>query len=375
MNVVVELGLLALLIGLSALYSGSETGFYSVSSVQVDLDAKSGSRRAGLMRWLLRDEAALLITILIGNNLALELATHVGESFLADAFGLTDAGTTALVVTLVLTPTVFLFGEALPKDLFRQRPHALTGLAAPIVALSRIAFWPLERALRLLTAGLERLLGLSSDVVVPVAGGRDAVMGFLAEGRRHGVLSERAERLAGNALRLKVVSVETAMVAWDEAHWLQEGMSNGELFAAVRSSRFSRIPVVRWDGQAAPEAVGYIHQLEVLHLWSGDPEEVPEDIMGRLRPLPSMDRDTSVERALSEFHASGRRIAVVVGSSGSRPGMADDPSGAAGHREGQQKGQNGGESPSDGPEEVPKVLLGLLSVNDLLARISDEVVA
>ncbi len=307
-------------------------------------------------------------------------------------------------MTLVLTPIVFLFGEALPKDVFRQRPHALTGIAAPVVALSRLAFWPLERGLRLLTAGLERILGLSSDVVVPVAGGRDAVMGFLSEGRRHGVLSERAERLAGNALRLRVVSVEAAMVPWDEAEWLRDDMTNAELFAAVRKSRYSRIPVVREGAPGAPEVLGYIHQLEILHLWSGEPGEVPDDILGRLRPLLRMDNDTSVERALSEFHASGRRIAVVVGApaasgeapspgnldpgmaprpgeSGSRPEPASDPAkGPArapeAHSGAPSEAQQGQPAPGPGATEgTPEVLLGLLSVNDLLARISDEVVA
>ena len=66
------------------------------------------------MRWLLGNEAALLVTILIGNNLALELAT-VGEALIADIAGLTELGALALAVALTLTPLVFLFGEALPR--------------------------------------------------------------------------------------------------------------------------------------------------------------------------------------------------------------------------------------------------------------------
>ena len=104
MNLLIESSLLLLLVGLSAAYSGSETGFYSLSSVQVDIDARSGKWRAVLMRWLLRNESALLITILIGNNLALELATHVAESMAVELLGSDDPATMALVVTAALTP-------------------------------------------------------------------------------------------------------------------------------------------------------------------------------------------------------------------------------------------------------------------------------
>ena len=349
MNIALELAALALLIGFSALYSGSEIGFYRVSSVQVDLDARGGSRRAVIMRWLLGNEAALLVTILIGNNLALELATHVGEALIADIAGLTEPGALALAVTLTLTPLVFLFGEALPKDVFRQRPHALTGLAAPLIALSRIVFWPLERVLRLVTLFLERALGLGSEVVAPRAAGKEAVLGFLAEGRRHGVLSERAEQLASNALRLRGVAVEAAMVPWADAEVLQQGRSADALLEDLVGAHHSRLPVLREGAGETPapeDVLGYVHQLEVLHDLSRDEAAPPPDVLARIRPLPRFERGVSVERALGEFHASGRRIALVVEAEG----------------EGEAAG-------------APGRLLGLVSVNDLLERISGEVVA
>lgn len=349
MNIALELLALFVLIGFSALYSGSEIGFYRVSSVQVDLDAKGGSRRAALMRWLLQSESALLVTILIGNNLALELSTHVGEALLEETFGLTDPGALALAVTLALTPLVFLFGEALPKDLFRQRPHALTGLGAPLIALSRIVFWPLERVLRIVTLFLERALGLGSEVVAPRAAGKEAVLGFLAEGRRHGVLSESAEKLASNALRLRGVAVEQAMVPWESAEVLHQGADGAELFERLLTAHHSRLPVVEASADPAgplspDQVIGYVHQLEVLHDWSGDRGAALPDALARIRPVPRFAKDVSVERALGEFHASGRRIALVV-------------------EEAQGEGGKGLER-----------VLGLVSVNDLLDRISGEVV-
>lgn len=338
MNLFLELVLLMALVGVSALYSGSEIGFYSLSTVQVDLDAKSGSRRASLMRWLLRDDAALLVTILIGNNLALEIATHVAEAMTIDLLGTHDPTAVAAIVTIALTPVVFLFGEALPKDVFRQRPYALTGLAAPFIALSRILFWPLERGLRLVTVLLEELLGLGSEATAPLAG-KDAVLGFIAEGRRHGVLSERAEALANNAIRLRAIPIEAAMVPWAKVECLDPNEGLERLFENVRGSRFSRLPVAVRDGGDSIRVDGYVHQLEVLHRWHEAEEGAIPDVLERIRPLPRLARDVSVDRALNLFAASGRRIALVVAGEG------DDAE-----------------------------ILGLISVNDLLDRISDEVV-
>ncbi len=322
MEIALQLMGLAVLIGFSALYSGSEIGFYSLSSVQVDLDAQGGSWRARLMQWLLRNESALLVTILVGNNLALELATHVAESLTAAWLGIHDGGPmAAVIVTLVLTPIVFLFGEALPKDIFRQRPHALTGLAAPVIALSRVIFWPLERILRVATLALERLLGLETDAVSPL-GGREAVLGFLAEGRRHGALSERAEALASNALRLKSVPVQDVMVPWANVACLRQSeadpVAKEVLLEQVLASKYSRLPVLRdVEGPIRPEdVVGYVHQLEVLHNHSmaqaGAPGGAPTEVLERIRPMLQLAATESIDTALGKFRAAGRRIGVVV---------------------------------------------------------------
>ncbi|MEO1699824.1 MAG: CNNM domain-containing protein [Planctomycetota bacterium] len=342
MTLFLELLALFVLLALSATYSGSETGFYSVSPLQVEIDVKRGSRRAALVRWLLRDEAALLVTILVGNNLALELATHLGEDMVARTFGVHDPGALALLVTATLTPLVFLFGEALPKDLFRQRPHALTGLSAPVIGLSRIVFWPLERALRSLTLLLERALGLEANASAPLAG-RDALRRYFEEGRRHGALGERAESLAQGALRLRTTYVEDAMVPWDGAECLLEGAPREEVVEKVRGSRFSRILVVARGEDGAPleppRVVGYVHQLEVLHgerLRERSAATGLDEPEIRTRPLWSLDARATVGRALEEFSAKGRRIATV-------------------EREG--------------------AVVGLVSVNDLLDVVSSEVVA
>lgn len=323
MEVAFELFLLAVLIGFSAIYSGSEIGFYSLSSVQVDLDAQGGSRRAGLMRWLLKDESALLVTILVGNNLALELATHVAESLATSWLGVANSGATvAILVTAMLTPLVFLFGEALPKDIFRQRPHALTGLAAPMIVLSRVVFWPLERILRLATLAVERLLGLEASAVSPLAG-RDEVLGFLAEGRRHGALSARAEALASNALRLKSVPVTDVMVPWSAVAFLRRSeddpQSSQALLDLVIASKFSRVPVVEGADAASGDAplqaarvVGYVHQLEVLYNWSAESDGAVPDVLERIRPMIHLASDESIDAVLGKFRAGGRRIGLVV---------------------------------------------------------------
>ena len=172
-------------------------------------------------------------------------------------------------------------------------------------------YWPLERALRAITLLLERLLGVKQERTGRLDA-RESLAIFLAEGRRHGALPERAEELARNALRLRSIPVSRAMVPWARVAKLTRGMGREEAFELVRSARASRLPVVDSTGRVE----GYVHQLEVLQEW--DPEAAsPPDVFEEVRPLERLAADVPVDRALLRLQGLGRRIAVV--EDGGRP--------------------------------------------------------
>ena len=306
MDLLIELALLALCIAASFLYSGSEIGFYSLSRVQVDLEAEHGNRSARRVLSLLRNEPALLITLLIGNNLALQLATLLADRLVGRAA--LPPGREAVIVSLLLTPLVFLFGEALPKEIFRGRPHHMTYLASPFVRLSRILYWPLALALRGLSAALERAFGLGQGRV-STARGRERLGAFLEEGLRQGALSARAQVLARNALHLRSIPISRAMVPWRSVLVLRRGADQAELYERVRTARWTRLPVV--DAQGRFE--GYVHQIDVLAAGPG------VDVLSHLRAMPILSPDTPVDRALLRLRGGGQRAALV--------GTAEEPRG------------------------------------------------
>ncbi|MDP6539550.1 MAG: CNNM domain-containing protein [Planctomycetota bacterium] len=283
---------------LSAVFSGSETGIYSLSRPRLDLLSAAGGRGARLVRWLVRHDAAILTTVLIGDNLVLEIATWRTEHLL-ETWGV-GAGARELAVTALLAPFVFLFCEAFPKDLFLRRPLTSMLAAAPLLAAARVLFWPLERVLRLLTAGLERLFSLSPRDLTRRSG-RVEVLSMLAEGARAGALDEGAERLAINALRLRVVPLSRCMVPWEEVTRLEESGTADQRRSVVRACEHTRLPLVDTSGGL----VGYVHQLDVLGA-DGD-----VDPSAHARPMPCLDPNTPVDRALAELRIRGQRAAVV----------------------------------------------------------------
>ncbi len=289
--------ILVCLLGVAA-FAGSETASYAVSRVRVDLEARQRSLRSRLVRWLLADATALLVLVLLGNSLLVELATWTAEGS-AQRLGLPDWAV-EIVLALWLTPLFFFFGDLLPKELARRRPHQYLANSAPFLAAMRILFWPLERLLRGLTWIVTRVFSVPEDAFSSHHS-REGLLKLLSEGRLSGALPPQAETLAHNVLRLRSTPLSKAMIPWERVDRLEVGRSNAELYAAVAASPFTRLPVVAADGSLQ----GYVHQLDVL----GEGPEEP--VLEAVRELIELDSELPVDKALARLRTSGQRLAVV----------------------------------------------------------------
>jgi CBS domain containing-hemolysin-like protein len=289
---------------LLAVYSGGETGLYSLSRARLEAGLQGERRSAHLVRRLLRDETGLLITLLVASQLVVLAATNLAGHFAERLFPVSPLREIAL--TLLLAPPLFFLGELLPKDLFRRRPHALVGHVAPAITATKVALWPLTLPLRGLTSMLSRVLGLDVREMARVQG-REAVLELVRERDRG--RAAPMEALARNVLELRSVRVERVMVPWRRVVSLPEGLSAAELRARVGRSTFTRLPVVGRRGAVR----GYVHQLEVLAAPPGTPIEQ------HLRPLLTLEPSMPLDRALARLRQSGQRAALV--------GSADSPLG------------------------------------------------
>lgn len=306
MSAPILLALLGLCVLASGVCSGGETGLYSLSRARVEAGVGAARQRsAEIIQRLLRDETGLLVTLLVANNMVNQAAAYLGETLVA-RYGVAAAWR-ELVAVAFLTPPLFLFGELLPKDLFRRRPHALVGLVAPGIAAVKVVLWPLTAPLRWLTLVASRVLGQDAEELVRVQG-REAVMELVRE--QQGARQQAVEVMARNVLELRSRRVDRVMVPWKRVEVLPADASAADARRRLGSSNFTRLPVVDAQGSAR----GYVHQLEALAAG----EDVPLERL--MRPLMALDPATPLDRALALLRQAGQRTALV-GTAASPAGL------------------------------------------------------
>src|SRR5690242_7607943 len=103
-------GVLALLaMILSALFSGIETGLYTINRVRLTVRASHGDRRAVRLQNYLANPNRMLSTLLMGNNLA-HYVVSFSVAAIIDEFGIAPGSAIAINACLLI-PLMFIFAD------------------------------------------------------------------------------------------------------------------------------------------------------------------------------------------------------------------------------------------------------------------------
>ena len=299
--------LLAFLLAVSGFFSGAEIAFFSISQTRARSLAEEGNRGANALVRLKANPERLLITILIGNNVANIGAASVATYAATQLFGSVGVG----LATGVMTLLVLFFGEIAPKSFAVSNSMRLSLGAAPIIET-------LQRALSPLVSPLERITRWILPQAKDGSGGvsemeirRLSQMAYLS-----GMIDERERRLIEQAFLLDTTKARDAMTPRVEIFAWPETLTVGEIADELRSLPYSRIPIYE---DTVDMITGVVHlrdlyqaissgrRLSTLRELAREPFVVPE-----MMPLSTL---------LEEFQNRRIHLGIVVDEYGGTDGL------------------------------------------------------
>jgi len=290
----------------SAMYSGLETGAYSLNRVRLHVRAHQHDRPAERLRREVDNPARLLSTLLIGNNIANYIGT-AGFAVILAARGFND-WQAILINVAVLTPALFVFGETLPKDLFAAHADRLMYRSWWMLTLSRWVFTAvlLSPAVRAFSAVVIRLMGRGGAEVA--LGPRRQVHAFVQEGVGHGLLSDEQSALVDRVLALSGQRVHERMVPWRTVTRVDASADANAVRAVAARTPHTRLPVVGKDGRVA----GVVSLMEAL---AHEGDQAPP-IAGLMHTPLRLSPDDPVYPTLRRMQRDRVALAVVEDAAG-----------------------------------------------------------
>ncbi len=291
-------------LGGSALYSGLETGVYQLNRVRLHLLVHREDRRAEMLNGLMKRPNRVLGTLLIGNN-AVNYLASMGITGLLGAAGFKDWGV-VLITAVILTPMLFVFGEVLPKDLFRRYTDRLTYRCARMLWLTQLVvrYTGLGPVIDWISHLIGRVLGVSHHRAAGAIHPRRVVNQLMKEGIDRGLISDFQSEMIDRVLYPTEQTVRQAMIPWDRVTTVRVGMPPEAVWSLADRTSFGRLPIVDDAGRLH----GVLYALDVLR----QPPDATEPLEALRRSVTRLEPDTSLHQALRQMRAEHSAMAVVM---------------------------------------------------------------
>jgi gliding motility-associated protein GldE len=297
------------LLFLSAIVSGAEVAFFSLSQKDIDNTLLENSHKGKIISKLLEKPKKLLATLLVTNNLAnigvVVLFSFVGRNIFANVSS--PAFKFTLEVTLV-TFMILLFGEVLPKVYAtRNNIKFVERVAYPIAFLDTL-FSPFSLPMRTITLYLHDKFGKQKNNFSV-----DQLSQALELTDSEGTSSEEQKILEGivsfgNTDTKQVMSPRIDIFALE----ISEPFS--VIYPKIIEKGFSRIPVYR-DNIDQIEGILFVKDL-LPHI---DKEEF--DWTSLVREAFFVPENKKLDNLLKDFQNLKSHLAIVVDEYGGTSGL------------------------------------------------------
>ena len=307
----VLIGLVVVLLVLSAFFSSTETALMSLNRYRLRHQARAGNRAARIAERLLQRPDRLIGVILLGNT-----GTNISAAAVVTFIALRVGGERAIFAsTLALTVIVLIFAEVAPKTLAALNPPRFALPSAPIYYVLLKIVYPVVWVLNLITNGLLRLLGVRADKIASHSLSADELRTIVAEA---GVMvPRRHQRMLLSILDLDAIRVDDVMVPRQEIIGLDLDRDWQDNLGIIQTSQHDRLPVYRGD---IDNIVGVARVRDLLpELVRG--ELTQSILLERIREPYFVPEGTPLNKQLLNFQQTRRRSAFVVDEYGDVQGL------------------------------------------------------
>jgi Mg2+/Co2+ transporter CorB len=304
------IGLLVVLLLLSAFFSGSETALMSLNRYQLRHKAREGHRGAQLAEKLLKRPDRVLGLILLGNNLA-----NFSTASLVAVIAFDIGGQPAVALgTLLLTLIVLVFSETAPKTLAALHPERVAFPAAMIYYPLLKITYPLVWLTNVCANGVLFLFGVRSSHTELQALTREELRTVVHEAGSR--ISGRYRTMLLSILDLEKVTVDDVMVPHNEIVGIDLDDDDEKIEKIISDSQHTRLPVYRDN---IDQVVGVLHLRMLANLAK---RELSKANLQQLLIEPYfVPEGTPLSTQLVQFQRRRERIALVVDEYGDIQGI------------------------------------------------------
>ena len=294
----------------SAVISGAEVAFFSISTTQLDSIQDNYSKEKVLIEKLLKNPKRLLATILVANNfinIALVLLfSNISQVYLSK---IDNHLLSLLIEVVVISFIILIFGEILPKIFANRNNLVFARFTAFIIyRLDKFLLFTLTIPMSFITNIIEKRFGQK--------GGNFSVdeLSKALELTKQNDTTEEEEKILRGIVNFGNIEISQVMCPRVDIFALSSDLSIDKVLPKLIDKGFSRIPVFE---NRLDNIIGILYVKDLLPHIKGK----NFNWISILRPAYFVPENKKLDDLLKEFKSKKMHIAMVVDEYGGTSGL------------------------------------------------------
>ncbi len=301
--------LMLVLVVLSAFFSMSETAFSSASDSKLKIAVENKVAGAKRAIYLYERFDKTVTTLLIGNNLVNVALSTIAVIFFTQLAFSSDANLISLITTLVITLTLLIFGEIVPKMIAKVHAEAVCTKVAWIVYILSLIFYPFVIFFVL----IQRLITRNKTEETTIE--KEELNVIIDELENTGEIENNEADVLHNVLDLGKTTVEDIMVPRIKMEAIDYDSTLEEVKAFMLDNAFSRIPVYKKDKD---HVVGILYERDFFPAYVKNPKLSWRRL---IRPVKYVSGAMKADDLIKDMQISKTHLAIVSGEYGETLGI------------------------------------------------------
>lgn len=314
--------LITIVVLLSGFFSGSEIAFVSANRLKLELRARKNTLNARFLSYFVRNPDSFMSTTLIGNNIVNVAYATLMTLFLTDnlehyyeAFT-GSVPSEAMVLTMQTTVAsliIMVFGEVLPKAMFRTYPDVFIAFFSVPLRFMSWVFHPFVLFTNSIARTLINLIQKEPARVEEFFRRSDIELLFREIGNDSNGKSDLDaddSEILTNVLELQNIRVKECMVPRTEVVALEKSATIREATDTFIASGFSKLPIYE---DSVDNIIGVVFAYDLFIQ--------PESLSDIIRPVKHVPGSQRAKSLLAEFRQQNITLAIVIDEYGGTAGL------------------------------------------------------
>ncbi len=251
---IISIAIIAVMIFISAFFSGSEMALVSIDRALIVDKARKGDKRAEILENLLKKPDDVISAIVIGNNIVNIFASILAGFVATNIFGSYGIG----IATAIMLVLVIIFSESTPKAFGRKNEKWALRSAKSIFIFTKL-FYPAVVSVRYISNGFLHILGKpekEGDFVT-----EEKIMAMMRLGEEEGTIEKDERAMVNEVFEFDETIADEVDKPKYKIEFIHQNDKIEKLIEKSVETGFSRFPVYRKNYD---DVVGMVHIKDAL---------------------------------------------------------------------------------------------------------------